>query len=255
MDAVVVIVGDEILQGHTRDANVHWLAKRLDELGHYVERAEIVHDRLDILVPALQLAADGADLVLVTGGLGPTHDDRTRTAVAEAYDLELHVVEPFVEEMKHTYQERFSDGAPPEPQMVEAAKRMCTVPKGAEVLENPVGAALGFALRARGASVIVLPGVPREMQEMFETGVAGRIVPDEGGKVHMEEVVVTLPEASFSDAMREVQERHPKVAVGSYPFFHAPRVRVRIRGDHEAVHEAAEDLRNELRGHVVGEAD
>lgn len=255
MDAVVIIVGDEILQGHTRDANLHWLAQRLDEMGHYVERGEIIHDRLDVVVPALQRAARDADVVLVTGGLGPTHDDRTRDAFAEAFDLELEVQDAYVDALAAAYRQRFGDGDPPEAHVVEAGRRMCSVPAGSRLLENRVGAALGFALHVEEAHVIAMPGVPREMQDMFEEQVADDLVPDEGGRAVAREVLVDLPEAAFSDQLAQLQERHPDVAVGSYPLFDEPRVRVRVRGELKLVEDAVADLRRTMADHLVEPAD
>lgn len=251
MEAVVLLVGDEILEGHTQDTNLQWLARRLEAMGHEVVRAEVLRDREADLVPALERATAEADVVLTTGGLGPTHDDRTREAVAKALGLELAVDEGFVDELRERYREFLGDGEPPEEHVVEAARRMATVPREGRTLRNEVGSALGFAVEADEAWVAVLPGVPREMKAMFDGGVAGPIVPDEGAREHVEEVDVDMPEAEFSDVLSALQEANPDVAVGSYPHVDAPRVTVRVRGEAGDVETCLDDLRERLEPEQV----
>lgn len=246
MDAVVLLVGDELLEGHTRDANLPWLAEQMEAMGHGVARAEVLPDDDALLVPALREAAEEADVVLVTGGLGPTHDDRTREAAAEAFDLDLAVDEEALEELEGRYREHFTGGEAPAENVIEAGERMCTVPAEGRTLPNRTGAALGFAVRARGADVVALPGVPREMRDMFERSVAGAIVPDEGAREHVEEAVVDLPEAEFSDVLSALQEANPDVGVGSYPHADEPRVTVRVRGAEGDVEACLADLRDRL---------
>lgn len=255
MDVVVLLVGDEILEGHTRDANLPWLARRLEAMGHQVVRAEVLRDRDADLAEALDRATGRGDVVVLTGGLGPTHDDRTREAVAKALGLDLAVDEGFVDELRERYREHLGDGEPPEAHVVEAARRMATVPRGGRTLRNEVGSALGFAAEADEAWVVVLPGVPREMQAMFDDAVAGPIVPDEGAREHVEEVVVDMPEAEFSDVLSALQEANPGVAVGSYPHTDAPRVTVRVRGEPGDVTACLADLRDRLDPDLVLDGD
>lgn len=246
MDAVVLLVGDELLEGHTRDANLPWLAEQMEAMGHQVVRAEVLRDRDETIAAALERARSEADVVFLTGGLGPTHDDRTREAVAKVLGLDLVVDEEAVAELEERYREHFTDGEDPEEHVVEAGRRMSTVPREGRTLPNRTGTALGFAVEAGDADVVVMPGVPREMRDMFERSVVGTIVPDEGAREHVAEVVVDLPEAEFSDVLSALQEANPEVGVGSYPHADEPRVTVRVRGEEDDVDACLTDLRDRL---------
>jgi len=165
MKAVIFSIGDEVLNGDVVDTNAAWLAERLVEMGVEVTRHEVVGDFEDVIESTLLRLADGADLVVATGGLGPTDDDLTRHAIARAakVPLELHD-----ESLAHI-QDRFRrfGRAMPTHNSIQAM-----MPEGATVLPNTEGTAPGFVVRCGGCHVAVLPGVPREMKVMFENHLA-----------------------------------------------------------------------------------
>ena len=227
MRAAVLLVGDELLAGHTRDANGHYLAKRMTELGHRVRRISVIPDERHAIVAELDAALPLADVVFMSGGLGPTHDDRTTEALAERFARRLVVDEPAWASLKARFDKRGTAA----PATVEAAKKMVSVPEGAEVLENPVGAAPGYVLREGDRMVVVLPGVPAELQAIFEKGIAGKLVPRSTTGGTAIEVDVEMPEAQFALALTDVAQRYADVEIGSYPHFGERRVTLRFRGE------------------------
>ena len=229
----VVLIGDELLAGHTRDANAHYIAQRLTALGHRLRRIGTVPDELHVIQAELDLAAQHAELVFVSGGLGPTHDDRTTEAVAARFGRKLVIDEPSWRKLLARYGHRkdVTEAAK------ESAKKMVTVPEGVEVLDNPAGAACGYVLREGGVAYVVMPGVPAELQAIFEQGVVGKLLPH-GDKVGLVEVDVEMAEAAFAQQLSDIADKFADVEIGSYPHFGERRVTLRFKGDAARAREA-----------------
>lgn len=223
--AAVILVGDELLSGHTRDANGHFLAKRMGELGHRVRRIVVIPDEAHAISDELDRMLRVAQVVFLCGGLGPTHDDRTTEALAERFGRRLVVDEASWEHLRARYASRAAS-----PGVEAAARKMVQVPEGAEILENPVGAAIGYVLREGGAALVVMPGVPAEMQAMFEQSVVGRVVP-RAAPLGLVEVDIEMPEAAFAAQLGDVSREYGDVEIGSYPHFGERRVTLRFRGE------------------------
>jgi nicotinamide-nucleotide amidase len=159
--AVIVTVGDELLSGLTVDGNAAWLGRELAGLGIPVSRRATVGDDDDDIQRAVDTALAQAELVLVTGGLGPTRDDRTRDAVAALFGAALRVDEGLLESLRARFRARGYDKMP------ESNVTQAQIPEGARVLTNPAGTAPGLALEREGRVAVLLPGVPREMKAIF----------------------------------------------------------------------------------------
>ncbi|PSQ19246.1 competence/damage-inducible protein A [Halobacteriales archaeon QS_8_69_26] len=209
MDAAVVTVGDELLSGDTENTNATWICRRLDERGVTVERVTVVPDRVGDVARVVNEYRAEYDAVVVTGGLGPTHDDLTMEGVAAAFGREVvehpEALSWLVEEGGYARE--------------DLAEGTADLPAGARALHNEVGVAPGAVV----GSVYVLPGVPDEMKAMFED-VAGEFA---GVERHRREVVADEPESALLDRLGGLQERFD-VSVGSYP---GEFVRVRIVGE------------------------
>lgn len=237
MKAAVVLVGDELLSGHTRDANAHYIAQRLHALGHRLRRVGVVPDELPAIANEVDVTMPQASVIFVCGGLGPTHDDRTTEALAKRFHRELVVDEPSWERLRERYLARGS--GPLSQTTVESARKMVTVPEGVEILDNPVGAACGYVLREESCAIVVLPGVPAELQAIFEQHVVGKIVPP-AQKPSVVEADLEMAEAAFAHALGLVAERYADVEIGSYPHFGERRVTLRFRGEGPRAHAALE---------------
>jgi molybdenum cofactor synthesis domain-containing protein len=225
MRVALVTVGDEILAGDTVNTNAAWLGRQLAERGGVVERVTVVPDRVaDIARVVNEYRAD-YDAVIVTGGLGPTHDDVTMEGVAAAVGSEVAEDESALrwleEEGGYTHD--------------DLAEGTADIPVAGEMLPNPEGVAPGCVVE----NIYVLPGVPDEMKRMF------RDVADEfvGQQRYTESVEADEPESALIGRLAALRERFD-VRVGSYP---GVTVRVKIQGtDSAVVTEAAEWLRERV---------
>lgn len=159
-DAVILAQGDELMIGQTVDTNTNWLAGRLWALGVPVRRSITAPDEQDEIVAVLRQACELGQIVVSTGGLGPTSDDWTARAAAEAFDMPLDENAEALAQVQARYA---AWGRPVGP----ASRKQALIPRGARVLENRWGTAPGFAIDRPGASLWFMPGVPREMKPMF----------------------------------------------------------------------------------------
>ncbi|HLE97922.1 MAG TPA: molybdopterin-binding protein, partial [Candidatus Thermoplasmatota archaeon] len=228
MDAVVLLLGNELLTGHTRDANGQHIASRLQALGHRVVRILVLPDDEDVVVHELTRAFALAPLVVSSGGLGPTHDDRTTGAVARFVRVPLVVDAAALRELLARYRAEAAEGRRPSPEATDASRKMVTVPAGAVVLPNSAGHAVGYVLDVGDEGrLVVLPGVPRELTAVWEE--AEKVLP-RGDIDAVVELDVMLPESLFAAPLEEVARTHAGLEVGSYPRAGEARVTVRFRG-------------------------
>jgi molybdenum cofactor synthesis domain-containing protein len=197
--AAVIIVGNEILSGRTREANAYFLAKQCTTLGIRLRRVCVIPDEVDTIVSAVNALRAEWDYVIVCGGIGPTPDDVTRPAVARAFGVPC---EPHAEAVA-LLEEHYGDRC--------TARRlvMAELPRAAELIENPVTIAPGF----RMANVFVLPGIPELVEAMFPF-VAAQM---EHGVLLDRELNVAIGESDFADLMEEAGRLFPEVELGSYP--------------------------------------
>lgn len=225
MRIALITVGDEILSGDTVNTNAAWLGERLTESGAEVHRMTVVPDDVAEIARVVNEYRATYDAVVVTGGLGPTHDDMTMEAVAAAFGTEL-AADPAVEEW--LLEEGGYSGE-------DLAPGTTHIPERGEMIANPEGVAPGCEI----GNVYVLPGVPAEMRAMFEL-----IADNFGGQKRYRKVVTAAePESQLLDRVRDVQEKF-EVTVGSYPGEH---VRLRLQStDEKTVEAAAEWLRDRV---------
>lgn len=225
MHVALVSVGDEILAGDTVNTNAAWLGKRLAERGVDVERVSVIPDRIEEIARVVEEYRSEYDAVIVTGGLGPTHDDLTFEGVAAALGRE-------VERNEEALAWLTEEGGYERKDLTAGT---ADLPRGARPLHNEVGVAPGAVVE----EVYVLPGVPREMKAMFES------VEEEfaGEPRYTDLVFTTEPESALVPRLAEVRE-HFDVSVGSYP---GDGVRLKLTGtDEETVEAAAEWLRGRV---------
>lgn len=223
--AAILTIGNEIVSGDTENTNASWLARQLALLGVDVRLMAAVRDEIDEIAGFLRVEAPRVDHVFVTGGLGGTPDDLTREGVAAAFGLPCEEIA----EVAMGLRERFEPRG-----LGEYAARWACLPRGAEPLGNPLGGAPGFVLE----NVVVLPGLPAEMEAMFAT-VADRFA---GSPIGSWRRSYRTGEGQIVGILEEATQRHPTVTVGSYPRFleDGPEVTVVLKSsDAGALAEAA----------------
>ena len=176
MFAEILTVGDELLTGNTVDSNSAFIAKKLTERGYWVRRKTTVGDDVgEIKAVIREILGRKPEVLVISGGLGPTHDDVTMVAVAEALNRRLVLCENCLERLKAFYERLYREGYIDDPQLNEARKKMAYLPEGAEPLENTEGAAPGAYIEHGDVKIFVLPGMPREMKAMLENEVLPRL--------------------------------------------------------------------------------
>jgi len=189
----IIAVGSELLTPFYQDTDSLYLTRRLNDLGLDVAEKSVVGDELENLVRAIREALDGADLVLVSGGLGPTDDDRTREAAASVFGLPLEFREDVFQVIEKRFIRRGKD-------MPAVNRKQADVIRGAEVLPNPNGTAPGQWLERDGKIVVLLPGPPHELEAMSEAQVWPRLAALKKGYLAR----VTLKSSGFTESELEV---------------------------------------------------
>ncbi len=207
--AGIVVTGTEVITGRIADRNGPWLSERLAELGVEVAHILVVADRPDDLEAALRfLAAEGMDLIVTSGGLGPTADDLTAEVVARFAGRELALDEEVEEKIAAILRE-FARRFDFDPEAVrEANRKQAMVPEGAEALD-PVGTAPGLVVPAEGRVVVVLPGPPRELQPMWPAALDSapvRAVIERASPLHGYTLrMFGIPESEIAKSLREIE--------------------------------------------------
>jgi molybdenum cofactor synthesis domain-containing protein len=243
----IVAIGDELVGGFTLDTNSHWLAERLRLLGFPVKRVTQIRDRPQEIVEQVrrELIDDEVTHVFLSGGLGPTPDDRTFAALAEALGREMVVWEETRARIERRVERMHEAGLLDSPDVTEGNLRMARIPTGpAHVFKNKRGMAPGVVYEANGKRIFVLPGVPLEMKSIFTEELETKFL-SEGSASTVRELRFTFAvEARFYPLMRELEERFPDVSVGSYPNFETKELVIRCLGaDLKRVEEVLEVIR------------
>ncbi len=208
--AWIVASGDELVEGRGLDTNSAWLARELAALGVATERFVVLGDDEAALRELVREAARSVELLLVTGGLGPTLDDLTRHALAAAAGVQLEEDALALEALRTWFAAR---GRP----FAESNRRQALFPRGAELLPNSVGTAPGFLMRCGSALVAALPGPPREMQRVYEDELRGRLerlLPPRPARAVARFQLFGLPEAAFADRCGEWMARDADPLLG-----------------------------------------
>ena len=231
MLAEILTIGDELLTGNTVDSNSAFIAKKLVERGYWVRRKTTVGDDVEeIKTVVKEILARRPEVLVISGGLGPTHDDVTMLAVAEALDRRLVLCESCLERIKEFYRELYEKGLIDDPKLNEARKKMAYLPEGAEPLENTEGAAPGAYLEHDGVKIFVLPGMPREMKAMLEREVLPRL----GKKKFVQRKLLAeiTDESKLAPVLNEALKRF-KVRIHSSPKGFGRYIGVIIFGESE----------------------
>jgi nicotinamide-nucleotide amidase len=245
MDAAIVVVGDEILAGHVRDANTYFVASRLAALGHRLRRGCVVTDDPEEIANALRRELDaGRGIVFVCGGLGPTHDDRTMEGVAKGLGRDLAPNSTLAERIgtiaDHVKRQNFSG----DPLGVAMLQKMALAPEGAEALTSSAWFIPAVWMQEGNAIVVVLPGPPRELELVFRDAVEPLFLEGSGSVLWREEVEHHFPESALAGVLTELEHDFPGVQIGSYPL--EDRVLIRLAGDETEVRDVTRRIRDAI---------
>jgi molybdenum cofactor synthesis domain-containing protein len=233
--AALLVIGDEILSGRTKDKNIGHIADHLTAIGIQLKEVRIVADDEAAIVVAVNTLRERYDYLFTTGGIGPTHDDITADCIAKAFGVGIDVDERALAPMKAHFARRGVELTP-------ARLRMARIPFGAELVENSVSIAPGFML----GNVIVMAGIPNIMHVMLE---AATKFLKTGRKMLSSALDLNRPEGEIAQLFGELQQRYPDVPMGSYPFMRdgKPGTQLVLRStDPERLAAADAELRAQL---------
>jgi len=255
MKAIIISIGDELLLGRTIDTNSAWLSQQLAAIGVPILAHVTVGDDQAEIRDAIDRAARRADWVLVSGGLGPTPDDLSRQALAEAMGVGLELREEFVKRIAALFR-RFGR------EMPERNKVQAMFPVGSTAIENTCGTAPGIQARLHDAEVFVMPGVPREMKIMFERDALGQLSAESAGKVILTETLWTFGqgESTVAGHIADLMERGRNPAVGTTAYDATIGIRIVASGETRAgaerlLEETATDLHTRLGTLIYGRGE
>ncbi|MCT7654869.1 CinA family nicotinamide mononucleotide deamidase-related protein [Oceanimonas sp. NS1] len=249
MDPVIELVstGDEVLTGLITDTNAGWLSQRLLEQGWQVRRRFTVGDDKADLVELFEQRSHHADIVIVNGGLGPTSDDISAEAMAEAAGVSLALNQHWLEVMQEKYNSRNRI-------MPESNIKQAMLPEGAELVDNPVGTACGFAVQHNRALFFFTPGVPSELKKMMDEEILPRLrsrLGQQGRSQVQRYFLFGLSESGLSDRLDSLP--WPKGITLGYRA-NAPTIELKLiidTDDHEAIAQAETQLLEQVGSHLV----
>jgi molybdenum cofactor synthesis domain-containing protein len=238
--AALLIIGDEILTGRTKDKNIGYIAEYLTGIGIDLREVRVVPDVEEEIVAAVNALRSRYTYLFTTGGIGPTHDDITADSIAKAFGGGIGVDPRAVAVLQERYQPH---------ELNEARLRMARIPEGADLIENPISKAPGFRI----GNVFVMAGVPSIMQAMLDI-----IAPSlqTGARMIIETIEAEgLAEGIYAEGLSQIASSNPGVSIGSYPSFSTSgfRNQIVVRGkDPDAVAKAGAAIR-ELLGRLKGD--
>jgi molybdenum cofactor synthesis domain-containing protein len=243
----LIAIGDELVGGFTLDSNSHWLAERLRLLGYPVKRITAIRDRPHEIVEQLRRELADPDLthVFVSGGLGPTPDDRTFASVAEALGRELVIWDETLARIERRVRRMHEAGLLESPDVTEGNMRMARIPdRPLHVFRNKRGMAPGVVYEVEGKRIFVLPGVPLELKGIFTEELEPQFLAEGSAATVRELRFMFAVEARFYPLMKEIEEKFPDVSIGSYPNFETKELVIRCLGsDPKRVDEVIEFVR------------
>lgn len=203
--AAMIVIGDEILSGRTRDANMHHLAEQLTLVGIYLKEVRVVADDADQIIDAVNALRKKNTNVFTSGGIGPTHDDITANCIARAFGVSIDVRE----DARAMLAQNYTD---PEVELTETRLRMARIPDGAVLIDNPISKAPGFSMD----NVHVMAGVPA----IFNAMLKGLLPKLASGKMVLSETVnLPFKEGDIAKSLGVIAKENPDTSIGSYPYY------------------------------------
>jgi len=255
----IVVIGNEILTGHTLDTNSNWMCKKITAVGGEVRRITKVRDEIAEIADVIRNALSRKpDFIITTGGLGPTFDDKTAHAIGVALNRKIVLNEDAFRMVQRRYKELYEQGAVDTPDMLPERKKMAMLPEGAIIIDNFVGTAPGIQIIVDDTVIIALPGVPAEMKEMFERAVLPQIQKKTEGLVFIsKEIEIDLHDESVLAPIVDkiMQKYENRVFIKSHPSTYGSsvkiKVEVRARGkNREEINELVDNALNDVSKEV-----
>lgn len=256
----IIVVGNEILSGHTLDTNSNWLAKNLCESGYEIKRITIIPDDIYEISMTLKRFIEEFkfDIIFLCGGLGPTPDDKTIEGIANALKLKLCINEEALKFIKKRYREEWVKGRISKPTLTKGRKKMAYLPKGCIVLPNYVGFGPGIVIKhetgTKDVLIFALPGVPEELRHIYTEFIKEKILFSYPSRTYTKEITIKRSESTIYELLTEIEKNYPNISVESHPNLKKMETLLRIKGKNkkevmQAIQYVEEFVRNKNKKH------
>ena len=232
LNGITISISDELLSGKTIDSNNAFISQELARVGVQVSKKLIIGDVHENMLKALKWSLAEADVVTLTGGLGPTHDDITKAALCEFFGVSLKTHPDILEDLRERFEKRGLEFSPSNHSQAE-------YPENAEVLSNPVGTAQGMYFEHEGAHLFVMPGVPAEMESITTTHIIPKLQEMTGAILESIDIhSFGMPESRLYELTKPILDQYPGAKVAYLPKHFSVAIRVSMVATHKGEHEA-----------------
>ena len=247
LNTYLIVIGDEILSGRTQDTNSHYIGRRLEELGIAPKSIITIGDEKQVIEQTITSMLEQGDIIFVCGGLGPTPDDNTIICVANVLKRKLILDETILGRVE----KHFTKQGRPIP---ELATKQALIPQGAIILDNPVGQAPGIILKHGKKSVILLPGVPIELEKIFETGILPYLHDNYSLKPDFTLTIRTtnIPEMEIVDKISDALKNYKQINVAYLPSMFGVDVKISYIKDKKIHTQLEKELTTRLKQYIYG---
>jgi molybdenum cofactor synthesis domain-containing protein len=218
MNLEILVIGNEILIGKTLDSNSNFMAKRIAKYGHILKRITAIGDEESTISRAInEILSRKPDILITSGGLGPTFDDITVQSISKALNKELEVDENAYKLIKRGYEKAFDKGLLKIREMTKEREKMAYMPVSATMLPNIVGVAPGVKIKEKHTTIYILPGVPSELKKMFREYIQPILSKKKGKFIEKGFKIEGIGESQLAPYVTKLQNKNPKIWIKTHP--------------------------------------
>jgi nicotinamide-nucleotide amidase len=214
----LLVIGNEILIGKTQDTNSNWMAKRITKFGHKIKRITTIGDNVEIIASTVkEILNRNPDLLLTSGGIGPTFDDMTLAGIAKGLGKDLELNDHAYKSIKKAYENAVEKKILKLAGMTKEREKMAFLPQGSKPLPNIVGTAPGVEIKEKNTVIFILPGVPAEMKAMFRNVITPILKEKQGKFVEKGFLIYGIGESQIAAYTNKLEEKYPQLWIKTHP--------------------------------------
>ncbi len=218
MKVELLIIGNEILIGKTQDTNSNWMAKRITKYGHQVKRITTIGDKVKTISETIQrILQRKPDIIITSGGIGPTFDDMTLEGIASGINRKLELNEHAYNSIKKAYENAFHKGLLKLEGMTKERKKMSYLPQRSIPLPNTVGTAPGVKIVEGNSTIFILPGVPAEMKAIFRNIIVPILKEQQSNFIEKGFIFLGIGESQIAAYTNELEKKYPQLWIKTHP--------------------------------------
>lgn len=218
MEIELLMIGNEILIGKTQDTNSNWMAKRITRFGHKIKRITTIGDEIDIISDTLKdILKRKPDIIITSGGIGPTFDDMTLAGIAKCLNRDLELNKHAYNSIKKAYKQAHKKGLLKLEGMTKEREKMAYLPQGSIPLPNAVGTAPGVKINEGKTTIFILPGVPAEMKAMFRNVITPVLKEQKGKFIEKGFLFSGIGESQIAAYTNRLEKKYPQLWIKTHP--------------------------------------